>query len=245
MTGPVTTTTRLVFPDQTNHHGTFFGGEALSMMASTAAIAATRRARHPVVLVNSDSIDFVAPVPLGSIVETRSAVESVGRTSLVVGTTLEAEDLLTGSRVRACNGRFVFVAVDEAGTPTPVPPVENDATEVAHGSETTETTELVMPGISNPHGVLFGGELLRLLDAIAFIAASRQMRIPLVTARSEQTDFHSEVAVGELIQIRGGLTEARTRSLVIDVDATAENPLTGTTRPCTHARFVFAPTRAK
>jgi acyl-CoA hydrolase len=36
----VTTITRLVFPDQANHHGTLFGGEALSMLASAGAIAA-------------------------------------------------------------------------------------------------------------------------------------------------------------------------------------------------------------
>ncbi len=58
MTGAATSIVRLVFPDQTNHHGTFFGGEALSMMASAAAICATRRARSPVVLANSGSIDF-------------------------------------------------------------------------------------------------------------------------------------------------------------------------------------------
>ncbi len=76
----MTTITRLVFPDQTNHHGTLFGSEALSMMASAAAICATRRARNPVVLANSGSIDFIAPVPAGSIVEATAGIQAVGHT---------------------------------------------------------------------------------------------------------------------------------------------------------------------
>ncbi len=50
------------------------------MMAPAAAICATRRARNPVVLANSGSIDFIAPVPAGSIVEATAGIEAVGRT---------------------------------------------------------------------------------------------------------------------------------------------------------------------
>jgi acyl-CoA hydrolase len=103
-----TTITRLVFPDQANHHGTLFGGEALGMLAAAGSIAATRRARKPVVLAHSDSIDFVAPVQLGAIVETRATVTRVGRSSLTVEATLDAEDLLTGERHRACEGELVL-----------------------------------------------------------------------------------------------------------------------------------------
>ncbi len=98
-----------------------------------------------------------------------------------------------------------------------------------------------MPGQTNHHGTLFGGELMRLLDALAFIAATRHVRLPLVTARSEQTDFHSPVAVGELVDLRAAVAEIRRTSLVIEVEATAEEPCTGHIRPCTRARFVLAP----
>ncbi len=50
------------------------------MMASAAAICAIRRARNPVVLANSGSIDFIAPVRAGSIVEATAEIEAVGRT---------------------------------------------------------------------------------------------------------------------------------------------------------------------
>ena len=39
----------VVFPGDTNHHGTFFGGAGLSFMNRAAAIAAMRHARADVV----------------------------------------------------------------------------------------------------------------------------------------------------------------------------------------------------
>lgn len=213
------------------------------MMASAAAICATRRARNPVVLANSGTIDFVAPVPTGSVVEAHASVEHVGRSSLVVEAVLQAEQLLTGDRRRACNARFIFVSVDGEGTPTPVASYDDPTLAAPRAEGVTETTELVLPGNANGEGRLLGGEVLRLLDAVAFVAASRHAREPLVTARSEQTDFHASAAVGDLISLSGSVTEVRTTSLVVDVDVTAEDPLTGEVQPCTRGRFVFAPAR--
>ena len=237
MTAPATTITRLVFPDQANHHGTLFGGEALGMLASAGSIAATRRARKPVVLAHSGSIDFIAPVQLGAIVETRGRVTRVGRSSLTVETALDAEDLLTGERHRACEGELVFVAVDAAGSPTAVTQAEPHTSNEENNG--TRSVELVLPGQANPTGVLFGGELMRLLDAVAFVAASRTARVPLVTARSERTDVVGRVEVGDLIDLTATVTKTGTRSLAVDVQAIVEKPLIATRKPCTSASFVF------
>ena len=40
----------MIFPEQANHYGTLFGGNALSLMGKAAFVAATRRARTPVVM---------------------------------------------------------------------------------------------------------------------------------------------------------------------------------------------------
>jgi acyl-CoA hydrolase len=99
--------------------------------------------------------------------------------------------------------------------------------------------ELVLPGQANPSGVLFGGELMRLLDAVGFVAASRAARAPLVTARSERTDVVGRVEVGDLIDLTATVTKTGTRSLHIDVQAIVEKPLAATRKPCTSASFVF------
>lgn len=113
----------LVFPNQTNHLGTLFGGHALSMMDKAASIAAHRHARCTVVTASLDRIDFVAPVFEGELVEVTGIVARVGRTSMVVEVELTAENLLSGDRRVCTKGKFTMVALDKSGKPTPVPPL--------------------------------------------------------------------------------------------------------------------------
>src|SRR5918999_3753081 len=111
---------QLVMPDQTNHHGTLFGGHALGLMDHAGWIAATRYARRPMVTVASDRVEFKVPVRAGQLVELVARVERVGRTSVTVKVDMFVEDLLTDQRQLATTGNFVFVAVDEEGRATPV-----------------------------------------------------------------------------------------------------------------------------
>jgi 3-hydroxyacyl-CoA dehydrogenase len=85
-------------------------------------IAATRLARRTVVTVASERVEFKVPVRAGQLVELVARVASVGRTSITTAVEMYVEDLLSGERRLATSGSFVFVAVDEAGRPTPVAP---------------------------------------------------------------------------------------------------------------------------
>ena len=118
--GPEVRTARTVFPDQTNHLGTLFGGQALSMLDEACFVAASRFAHKTCVTVQVDRIDFSVPVRAGELVEVVARVVAIGRTSLTCEAELFAEDLLTGERRHATGGRFVFVAVDDDGRPTAV-----------------------------------------------------------------------------------------------------------------------------
>ncbi|MBS7541262.1 acyl-CoA thioesterase [Ancylobacter lacus] len=111
----------MVFPDQANHYGTLFGGNALSLMGKAAFVAATRRARCPVVMATSDRTEFHVPVRVGELVELNARVIRVGRTSMTVVVEMTAEALVTGARRLAVRGSFEMVAVDGTGKPVPVP----------------------------------------------------------------------------------------------------------------------------
>ena len=110
----------IVFPDQTNHYGTLFGGHALRLMDKAAFVAASRFARRMVVTACSERVDFKAAVHHGSLVELIASVIATGRTSMTVSVDLFSEDLLSGQRQLCANGRFVLVALDEQGKPTTV-----------------------------------------------------------------------------------------------------------------------------
>ena len=107
----------IVFPDQTNHYGTLFGGEALKMMDKAAFIAASRFSRTACVTASLDKTDFRQPVRQGDLAEVVANVVSRGKTSMVVKTELFSENLLTGERRLCTVSHFVMVAVDDSGRP--------------------------------------------------------------------------------------------------------------------------------
>lgn len=119
----------IVLPNQTNGHGTMFGGDVMALMDRAAAIAALRYARLPVVTASTERIDFRTPIQASEIIEAISRVIYAGRTSLIVRIHIYAEHPLVGDRRLCTTGYFSMVAVDKDGRPTPVPPLllEDDA----------------------------------------------------------------------------------------------------------------------
>ncbi len=111
---------KAIFPSNTNHHNTLFGGDALAWMDETAFIAATRFCRKSLVTVSSDRIDFKKAIPAGSLAELVARVIHVGNTSLKVEVNIYVEDMYTDHREHAIRGVFTFVAVDENRQPTKV-----------------------------------------------------------------------------------------------------------------------------
>ncbi|WP_437493285.1 acyl-CoA thioesterase [Sorangium sp. So ce1014] len=117
----------MVFPGQTNHYGTLFGGQALALMDKAAFILASRYARRAVVTASSEKVDFHVPVRQGQLVELVASIAATGRSSMTVEVGLYAEDLISGDRQLATRGRFVLVALDTHGKPTSVPPFRSIA----------------------------------------------------------------------------------------------------------------------
>jgi acyl-CoA hydrolase len=111
----------IVLPNQTNGHGTMFGGDVMALMDRAAAIAALRFCRMPVVTASTERIDFRTPIQAGEIIEAVSRVIYVGHTSLIVRIHIYAEHPLIGDRRVCTTGYFSMVAVDDAGRPRQVP----------------------------------------------------------------------------------------------------------------------------
>lgn len=116
-------TTEIVLPINTNTHGTMFGGDVLALMDKTAAIAAIRFCRQPVVTASTERIDFRTPIRLGDIIEAQARVIHTGRTSMIVRIDIDTERPLVGERERCTTGYYSFVSIDAEGLPQPVPPL--------------------------------------------------------------------------------------------------------------------------
>jgi acyl-CoA hydrolase len=115
--------THLVLPQDTNALGTIFGGRIMEWIDIAAAIIAQRHCRQVAVTASIDELHFLAPVKLGEIVILKGGVNYVHKTSMEVGVRVEAEDPKSGERRKTATAYLTFVALDDAGKPTLVPPL--------------------------------------------------------------------------------------------------------------------------
>jgi acyl-CoA hydrolase len=99
--------------------------------------------------------------------------------------------------------------------------------------------EIVFPDHTNHFGTLFGGQALAWMDKAAFLAASRYSRKIVVTARSEQVDFHVPVRVGQIVELIATVVKVGRTSMKIDVAMYIEELVTGERELCTRGTFTM------
>jgi acyl-CoA thioesterase YciA len=110
----------LLLPKDTNAMGTIFGGVILSHVDLASAVEARKIAARRYVTKAMREVEFHAPVFLGDIVSFYTETVRVGRTSITVRVSVEAERWGggRGETVKVTEAEVVLVAVDERGQPT-------------------------------------------------------------------------------------------------------------------------------
>jgi len=102
-----------------------------------------------------------------------------------------------------------------------------------------ETAQVVMPGLTNAMGTLFGGIVMQWIDVTAAIAASRHASGPVVTASMDRLHFLRPARLEEFVIIRAEVSFAAHTSMEVEVDVLSENPWTGERASTTHALLTF------
>ncbi|TGE14934.1 acyl-CoA thioesterase [Hymenobacter elongatus] len=110
-----------MIPAYANFGGKIHGGILLSLMDKVAYAAASKHAGNYCVTVSVDGVNFLQPVEVGELVSLLASVNYVGRTSLLVGIKVIAEDVRTGTVKHTNTSYFTMVAKDDSGQPTAVP----------------------------------------------------------------------------------------------------------------------------
>lgn len=121
-TGPVQPAIRvLMMPKDTNALGTIFGGIILSYIDQAGAVEAHRHAVGRLVTVAMREVVFHAPVFVGDLVSFFTETLRLGRTSIAVKVTVEAERGFQGTgRVKVTEAEIVYVHVDRNNKPLPL-----------------------------------------------------------------------------------------------------------------------------
>ncbi|MDR1760567.1 MAG: acyl-CoA thioesterase [Fibrobacter sp.] len=119
----------IVHPSDANAYGFVFGGHLVSLMDKTAGIAAMRHTESKVTTVAIDSLDFVHPAKVGTILTIRASVNRAFHTSLEIE--VQVTGIYPGEKESQliANAHMTFVALGEDGKPAAVPAVipETDA----------------------------------------------------------------------------------------------------------------------
>src|SRR5688572_14628327 len=105
------TLSALMGPSDANAHGNVHGGVIMKMVDEAGALVAMRHARTFVVTVAIDSMTFVEPIFVGSLVLCNASLTYVGRTSMEVRVEVIAENPLLGTSRITNTAYLVYVAL--------------------------------------------------------------------------------------------------------------------------------------
>lgn len=112
-----------VYPDDLNPHGTLFGGRALQIADSLAAIVSKRHSGRVCVTLGIDSVRFINPARRGDILVCKCSVNRTWHTSMELGVKVLAEDFRTLEQKDILSAYFTFVSIDDDDRPIEVIPV--------------------------------------------------------------------------------------------------------------------------
>jgi len=107
-----TETVQFVLPNDANPLGFVLGGTVMHLVDLTAAAAALRHARVPMVTAAVDGLQFLHPVKVGDLLILRARVTGTFRTSLEVEVEVFSEGTMTGERTLTSHAFLTFASFE-------------------------------------------------------------------------------------------------------------------------------------
>ncbi len=116
--------TEIVLPEDTNTHGSVFGGRVLALIDKCAAVVAIRHARSSVLTLRLDSVEFRNPVHQGDILLLSGWANAAFGSSMEIQVEVYSEEPSTGRKRLTTNAYVTMVGVGREGRPQKVPRLE-------------------------------------------------------------------------------------------------------------------------
>ncbi len=120
---------QIMMPEHANTQGNVHGGWIMKLVDEAGALAATRHSAHRTVTVAIDQMIFRHPIHIGDLVLFNAEVTFAGRTSMEVEVKVHAENPISGEQIFTNAAYLVYVAIDDNGMPTQVPPLAAESPE--------------------------------------------------------------------------------------------------------------------
>src|ERR1700743_3283396 len=116
-----TVITELMILSYSNFGGKIHGGILLSLMDKVSYVCAAKHAGNYCVTASIDTVEFLQPVEVGELVSLLASVNYVGKTSLIVGIRVEAQNVKLSSVKHTNSSYFTMVAKGDDDKPVTVP----------------------------------------------------------------------------------------------------------------------------
>lgn len=104
---------------------------------------------------------------------------------------------------------------------------------------TAETTHVVLPPDTNPHGTAFGGRIMQWMDIAAGIAAWRHCGGPVVTVAVDDLHFAEPIRLGDVVSVRATVNHTGRTSMEVGIRVDREEAKTGKRHHCLTGYFIF------
>lgn len=105
----------IAMPKDVNANGDIFGGWLVSQMDIAGGIISSRRAQGRCATVAINSMTFLRPVPVGSVISCYCEIREVGRSSIKIAIEVWISHEKHPEPVKVTEGEFIFVAIDKEG----------------------------------------------------------------------------------------------------------------------------------
>ncbi|MBI5933674.1 MAG: acyl-CoA thioesterase [Chloroflexi bacterium] len=114
---------QMMQPEHANNLGNVHGGWIMKLVDEAGALACMRHAQRRVVTVAIDSMNFRHPIKTSDLVILNAEVSYTGSSSMEAEVQVIAENPITGQRWQTNTAYLVYVALDDDGKPTSIPPI--------------------------------------------------------------------------------------------------------------------------
>lgn len=260
----------LAAPTDAGQSGSVSAGRVLEWIDKAGYAAAARWSGSYTVTAYVGNVRFSRPVEVGDLVEARARVILTGRSSMHVTVQVSSGPPRTGGLEPATQCLMIFVAVDEEGRPTPVPPLEPRTMEErllaqwgerrkelrdevvaamerqTYSEEGTAPREvlrfLAAPTDVNWGGKVHGGIVMRWIDEAAHVLATRWTQdASNVAIFTGGVRFYQPLRIGDLVEVEARLLHTGPHSMHIGVHVRSGDPAGGELALTTFCRTVFVP----
>ncbi|AZZ57732.1 acyl-CoA thioesterase [Riemerella anatipestifer] len=103
----------------------------------------------------------------------------------------------------------------------------------------THTFKVVFPDTTNHHNTMFGGTVMKMMDEVAFITATRFSRKTIVTVSCDKIDFKKPIPADTLVELIGKVKSVGNTSLKVSVEVFIEEMYANTREKAVFGDFTL------